>query len=115
MEYHFTRKPFTDWKIIIHSRSNEANPEVKEIHGPGDFEELECFFRTGRAQGQECEMFTIMPRDTEFAVLWLHLFKNGDVEAVSQIPSAVRTDHRNKTVYIDILVYCGQVKPVEYV
>lgn len=71
-----------------------------------NFEEFSEVFRIGMRDGKECEMFTLLGRDLEYAYLWGNLFKNSDVEYVSYISSVINTNKKNKRIEILPLVYC---------
>lgn len=107
----FDRKPFTDWVIMIKERYNDKDQEILYadrgiLGGILDFNEFTGTYRTGTRDGKECEMFTLMARDAEYAYLWVNIFKNGNVEYVSHIPSVININKKSKQVEILPLVHC---------
>lgn len=47
--------------------------------------------------GNECEIFTLLDKNIEYAYLWVNIFINGDIEYVSHIPSVINADKKKKT------------------
>lgn len=107
MNYIFNREPYTDWKIVLMDRSIEK--QMEEIKPNDDWicDEFECFYRTAIKDGKECEMFTMIVNGTEYDILQLQLFKNGDIRYISRIPFYVDVIKREKRVEILPLVYCS--------
>lgn len=106
MDNIFRRQVFTEWTIIVKDRSFDKYPEEQHFEQTGDFEEFTGVFRTGTCDGKVCEMFTLLGREVDYAYLWLNIFKSGDVEYVSHIPSAINIDKKKKRIEILPLVYC---------
>ncbi len=106
MDYIFERPDFTEWVIIIKDRSFDKLQEKQLFGRTGDFEEFSGVFRTGVSNGKECEMFTLLSKDIDYAYLWVNIFKNGDVEYVTHIPSVINTDKKHKIIEILPLVFC---------
>ncbi|AOY77154.1 hypothetical protein [Clostridium formicaceticum] len=107
MDYIFKRPEFTEWTIIVRDRRFDKYQEEQYFGQIGDFEEFSGVFRTGMRDGKECEMFTLLGRNVDHAYLWVNIFKSGDIEYVSHIPSVINIDKRKKLIEILPLVYCG--------
>lgn len=105
METIFEHKPWTDWVVIISDRHVDKEQEVEFVESGHDFAEFTGTFRTGFREGKECEMFTLLLKDMDYACLWINIFKNGNIEYVSHIPSVVQINKRKKQVQILPLVY----------
>ena len=107
MNYIFNREPYTDWKIVLMDRSIDKQMEEIEPNDDWICDEFECFYRTAIKDGKECEMFTMIVNGTEYDILQLQLFKNGDIRYISRIPFYVDVIKREKRVEILPLVYCS--------
>ena len=107
MDYIFQRPEFTEWTIIVKDRSFDKYQEKQYFEQIGDFEEFSGVFRTSMRDGKECEIFSLLDRNVDHAYLWVNIFKSGDIEYVSHIPSVINTDKRKKRIEILPLVYCN--------
>lgn len=107
MDYVFRRPGFTEWTIRVNGSGFDKYKEEQCFGQIGDFEEFSGVFRTSLRDGKEFESFTLLSRNVDFAYLWVHIFKNGDIEYVSYIPSVINTDKKKKCIEILPLVHCS--------
>lgn len=106
MDYVFKRPEFTEWTIIVKDRDFDKYKEEQYFGQIGDLEEFSGVFRTGMRDGKECELFTLIGKNVDYAYLWVNIFKSGDIEYVSHIPSVINIDKIKKRIEILPLVYC---------
>lgn len=100
------RLPFTPWKVLL---TNGLEPlddkDIEEIN----FHEFrkpvqgyDIFFRTGLRQNRECEIFSLMPTNTDFITLQLYIFKDGTMTYFSFMPVEVTMYKRKHLVKINL-------------
>lgn len=90
------RTPWTDWIITINEPSNNTYYDV--------------FYRTTWREGRECELFTLVAMNTDHALMQLYIFKD-EVNHITWVPCAIRTNHEKKTIFIDLLCHIEAENP----
>lgn len=90
------RTPWTDWIITINEPSNNKYYDV--------------FYRTTWREGRECELFTLVAMGTDHALMQLYIF-NDEVNHITWVPCAIRTNHEKKTIFIDLLCHIEAENP----
>lgn len=87
----FKREPFTPWVI-------EIPPD--HANRPGLYAGT---YRTAFAQGRECEQFTLVLEEIDYALIQVQIFKNGDVTFWAAVPCNVQVKRRTKTIVVQLL------------
>lgn len=86
----FDRRPFTDWRIKLHC--GKENPISTRS--------LEGIYRGTWREGKECEQFTLLPKNKEYCLVQIRIFKDNTVTVESYAPCFVRIDNKKKLVTI---------------
>lgn len=88
----YRRKAFTDWEIYVQGYGNSIS--LKEVDG---------VYRTAYQEGKECERFTLLPKDSEMALIQINILARSRVQVWATVPCEVEIDNRKKRVDITLL------------
>lgn len=82
----YDRRPFTPWIIEV----------IKDEDGL--WEEYEAVYRTTMREGRECEQFTILENDSDYAPVQIQIFKNDEVRVCAFEAAFVTIKRRPKRI-----------------
>jgi hypothetical protein len=82
----YDRRPFTPWIIEV----------IKDEDGL--WEEYEAIYRTTMRDGRECEQFTVLETDSDYAPVQIQIFKNDEVNVCAFEAAFVTIKRRPKRI-----------------
>lgn len=102
MDCVYDRTPWTDWLIVLEDPDPDEDDEGEDatvFNEPFDFLEFDCNYRTGFRE-KECEIFTLMLKDTEYICVQVLIYKNGNMQCTVNMPASIYVEKRQKIVRI---------------